>query len=235
MTAGGSGAVMVIGASSGLGRGIAAEFASRGRTVIVAGRDLARSSAVAAELDGDVSGLEVDLCRPELIAGQLAGVERIDHLVLTPVHRDPNTVRDFDVASATLCATMKLVGYTAVVNALLPALHDGSSILLFGGISKDRPYPGSTMVTGANGAVSALVTTMAVELAPVRVNGLHPGVVSDTPAWATSEAFLADVGRRTPINRPVTTAEVVHAAVFLLENGAANAVNLPLDGGFAAA
>ena len=55
--------------------------------------------------------------------------------------------------------------------------------MLFGGLAKERPYPGSTTVTTVNGAVSAMVRTLALELAPVRVNAIHPGVVGDSPAW----------------------------------------------------
>ncbi len=92
--------------------------------------------------------------------------------------------------------------------------------------------PGSTTVTTVNGGVTGLVHTMAVELAPVRVNALHPGVVGDSPYWAAKPAeVLERISARTPLGRLVTTAEIVDAALFLLENGAVNGVNLDVDGG----
>ncbi len=87
-------------------------------------------------------------------------------------------------------ATLKLVGYTEVLHCLCTRMHDDTSVLLFGGLAKDRPYPGSTTVTSVNGAVTTMVRTLATELAPVRVNALHPGVVGDSPAWINATEFL---------------------------------------------
>ena len=148
------------------------------------------------------------------------------------VDRDENTVADYDVASAIRLVTLKLVGYTEVVHTLLPRLNDGASILLFGGLALRRPYAGSTTVSTVNGGVTGLVHTLAVELAPIRVNGIHPGVVGDSPYWAGKQAALEAVGERTPIGRPVSMDEIVDASLFLLENGGVNGVNLDVDGGW---
>ena len=88
-------------------------------------------------------------------------------------------------------------------------------------------------MTTVNGGVTGLVNTLAVELAPVRVNAIHPGIVEDTPAWSGKpEAVLDAVRQRTPLGRLVTTEDIVDAAVFLLENRAVNGVNLEVDGGW---
>jgi NAD(P)-dependent dehydrogenase (short-subunit alcohol dehydrogenase family) len=76
------------------------------------------------------------------------------------------------------------------------------------------------------------VRTFATELAPIRVNALHPGIVGDSPAWVDAAAMLESVKARTPTGRLVTMAEVTDAAVFLLENTAVNGVNLAVDGGW---
>jgi NAD(P)-dependent dehydrogenase (short-subunit alcohol dehydrogenase family) len=124
------------------------------------------------------------------------------------------------------------VGYTEVLHCLHPAMHDETSVLLFGGLAKDRPYPGSTTVTAVNGAVTTMVRTFAVELAPVRVNALHPGIVGDSPMWQDAAEMLANVKTRTPTGRLITMDEVTDAALFLLENRAVNGVNLAVDGGW---
>ena len=111
-------------------------------------------------------------------------------------------------------------------------LHDDSSILLFGGMAKDRPYPGSTTVTAVNGAVTTMVRTFALELAPIRVNALHPGIVADSPFWEGKETELAEVLKRTPTRRLTTMSDTAEAAVFLLENKSVNGVNLTVDGGW---
>ncbi len=118
--------------------------------------------------------------------------------MLSAIQRDLNSVRDYDIDKAINLVTLKLVGYTEVVHALLPGLTQDASIVLFGGLAKERPYPGSTTVTSINGAVSTMVRTMALELAPIRVNAIHPGIIGDSPAWAgKQEALTAPLpGRR---------------------------------------
>ncbi len=139
----------------------------------------------------------------------------------------------YDVARALRLVTLKLVGYTEVIHALLPRLTENASIVIFGGLALRRPYPGSTTVSTVNGGVTGLVHTLAVELAPIRVNALHPGIVGDSPYWAGKPpAALEAVRARTPLGRLATMDEIVDAAIFLLENGAVNGVNLDVDGGW---
>lgn len=107
---------------------------------------------------------------------------------------------------------------------------DESSVLLFGGRAKDRPYPGSTTVTTVNGGVSSMIRTPAIELAPVRFNAIHPGIVGDSPFWKDSP--LDAVVKRTPTGRLTTMADVLEATVLLLENRAMNGTNLYIDGGW---
>jgi NAD(P)-dependent dehydrogenase (short-subunit alcohol dehydrogenase family) len=153
--------------------------------------------------------------------------------VIAAIERDENTVRDYDVESALRLVTLKLVGYTEVVHALAPRLAADASIVLFGGLAKERPYPGSTTVTTVNGAVSSLVRTLALELAPVRVNAIHPGVVGDSPAWSGKPAtVLENLVSRTPCGRLATMDDIAHAVLFLLDNPAVNGVNLDVDGGW---
>jgi NAD(P)-dependent dehydrogenase (short-subunit alcohol dehydrogenase family) len=146
------------------------------------------------------------------------------------MERDQNSVRDFDIDRALGLVTAKLVSYTELVHVLLGRLDDHSAILLFGGMAKERPYPGSTTVTTVNGGVVGLVRAMATELAPIRVNAIHPGIVADTPFWEGKP--LDHVLARTPTGRFVTTPDIVDAARFLLENRAVNAVDLRVDGGW---
>jgi NAD(P)-dependent dehydrogenase (short-subunit alcohol dehydrogenase family) len=129
--------------------------------------------------------------------------------------------------------TLKLVGYAEAVRALLPAMNDESSIVLFGGSAKDRPYPGSTTVTTANGGIESLVRTLAVELAPIRVNAVHPSPVGDNPFWQDKPAaVLEGLRSRTPMGRLVATEDVVGGVAFLLENRGVNGTNLDINGGF---
>jgi NAD(P)-dependent dehydrogenase (short-subunit alcohol dehydrogenase family) len=224
---------LIVGGTSGIGRCVSEHLAARGESVVITGRDADRAAAIAAEIGENVRGLALDLGRPEEIESALAGVEEVDELVIAAIERDENTVRDYNVASATKLATLKLVGYTEVVHVLAPRLANDASIVLFGGLAKERPYPGSTTVTTVNGAISSMVRTLALELKPIRVNAIHPGVVGDSPAWSGKPAEVLDtLVSRTPCGRLACMDDVAHAVLFLLDNQSVNGVNLDLDGGW---
>ena len=229
-----AGAVLVVGGTSGIGLRLAETYAARGREVLITGRSSERCQEVARGIGtGEVRSCALDLAEPELLADALSSVGSVSRLVLAAIERDQNTVADYDIARATRLVTLKLVGYTEVVHALLDRFTDDASILLFGGQALRRPYPGSTTITTVNGGVEGLVRTLAVQLAPIRTNAIHPGVVGDSPEWAGKpEAVLDAIRARTPIGRLVTMDEIVDASIFLLENGAVNGVNLEADGGW---
>jgi NAD(P)-dependent dehydrogenase (short-subunit alcohol dehydrogenase family) len=229
----GRGSVVVVGGTQGLGRELAKSYADDGRDVIVTGRDQARADAAASEIGGSARGIGFDLAEPHSIAERLANVGDVESLVLAAIERDVNKVREYDIDGALRLVTLKLVGYTEVVHALIPRLGDDSAILVFGGLARDRPYPGSTTVTTVNGGVTSLVRTLVIELAPIRVNALHPAIVGDSPQWIDMPPERREaLVQRTPIGRLVTMAEVVGASRFLLENQAINGINLAVDGGW---
>jgi len=222
--------VLIVGGTGGLGRELAAHYVDKGREVIITGRDADRAQSIAAELGGKASALGCDLAQPETIESALESVGQVDKLVLSAIARDENPVRQYDIASAVNLSTMKLVGYTETIHTLIPRLSDESSVVLFGGRAKDRPYPGSTTVTAVNGAIATMITTFAVELAPIRFNAIHPGIVGDSPYWENKP--LDAVVARTPTKRLATMEDVVDATVFLLENRSVNGINLYVDSGW---
>ena len=228
-----TGTVVIVGGTQGQGRELAQSYADDGRDVVVTGRDQARAQAAADEIGGSTRGIGFDLAEPHAIADHLAEVGDVDHLVLAAIERDVNNVHEYDIDAALRLVTLKLVGYTEAIHALTPRLGDESSILIFGGLARDRPYPGSTTVTTVNGGVTSLVNTLVTELAPTRINAVHPAIVGDSPQWVDMPAKRRQaLVERTPTGRLVTMAEVVNASRFLLENGAMNGVNLRVDGGW---
>lgn len=220
---------VIVGGSGGLGRVIAQRCADRGNQVVITSRSSARADLIAAEIGGATRGLAIDLSRPETIADALADVSEVDHLVITAIEQGANSLGAFDIARAIRSVTIKLVGYAETVRVLRPHFVSGASVVLFGGLAKERPYPGSTIVTAFNGGVSGLVKSLALEIAPHRVNALHPGVVGDSPKWSAvvNHPHVA----RTPIGRLVTMDEVADATEFLLRNAGVNALDLFVDGG----
>ena len=228
-----NGCVVVVGGTSGLGLEVARHYADRGREVVLSGRDADRAEAVAAKLGGRARGIGLDLAEPGELADRLAGVQGVDHLVLAAIERDENRVHSFDLEGATRLVTLKLVGYTEVVHVLAPRMDPDGSVVLFGGRAKDRPYPGSTMVSTVNGGVTGLVHSLAVELAPIRCNAIHPGIIGDSPYWsAKGEPVLERYRSETPSRQLATMEDVVGAVVFLLENRSVTGVNLYVDAGW---
>jgi len=224
------GSVLIVGGTGGIGREIARHYRERGSDVIITGRDGTRAEEIASEIGPGVRGIGFDLAEPPTIGQVLADVGPVSRLVLSAIARDNNPIKDYTIEGAIYLTTMKLVGYTETVHALLDRFTDEASVVLFGGRAKDRPYPGSTTVTTVNGGVSSLIRTLAIELAPTRFNAIHPGIVGDSPYWEDKplDAVLA----RTPTGKLTTMADVVDATAFLLENPAVNGVNLYVDGGW---
>ena len=228
-----AGSVVIIGGTAALGRDLAIHYARAGRDVVVTSRDAGRADKVAADVGGSTRGLPLDLTRPEEIAGALSGVGPVDRLALVAIERDENTVAGYDHAQAMRLVMLKLVGYTEVIHALTDRLSADASVLIFGGMARLRPYPGSTTVTTINAGVIGLVRTLSVELAPRRVNSIHPGQVGDSPYWADKPpTVLNNLRAATLTGRLASMADVTGAAVFLLENPSVNGVDLTVDGGF---
>lgn len=224
------GCVVVIGGNRGIGREIAKHYADAGAEVVLTSTDAARAEEAAREIGGRARGLELDLTKAEEIGSALASVGPVKHLAVVAIDRDDNRVAEYSIERARRLITLKLIGYTEVVHALLGRLGPESSIVMFGGLAKDRPYPGSTTVSTVNGGVSGMVRTLVWELAPIRVNALHPGIVGDSPFWKGKS--LDHIVARTPTKRLTQMADIVDAVRFLLENPAVNGLDLRVDGGW---
>ncbi len=224
--------VVVVGGTRAIGQEIARHYASTGVPVVLTGQDPANVAAAVTGVGGRTTGITFDLAQPTSIAAALADVGPVRRLVLAAIDRDQNTVADYDIARAIRLVTLKLVGYTEVVHTLRSRLTDDASIVLFGGMAKERPYPGSTTVTTVNGGVVGLTRSLVEELKPLRVNSIHPGVVGDSPYWSEKPAAIAKYTGETPTGRLATMDEIAGAVVFLLENTAVNGVELIVDGGW---
>jgi len=232
VTVSSDGAVVVVGGTRAIGLEIVKHYAAQDREVVLTGRHPEHVDAALGEAGDGVRGAVFDLAEPHGIAAALADVGPVRHLVLAAIDRDANNVREYDIDGAIRLATLKLVGYTEVVHTLVDRFDDDTSIVLFGGMAKERPYPGSTTVSTVNGGVVGLTRTLVEELKPIRVNSLHPGIVGDSPYWAAKPAAVESYRSQTPTGRLSTMADIVGATVFLLENRGVNGVDLIVDNGW---
>ena len=224
--------LLIAGGTHGIGTEIARHYAERGWSVVLTGRDASHAKLAAAEVDGDTRGIALDLSEPEQVADALADVGPVDHLVLAAIARDTNTLDNYNIASARYLVTMKLLGYTAVMSAMRDRLVEDGSIVLFGGRAKDRPYPGGMTVGTVNAGITGLMHALVVQLAPRRVNAIHPGIVANSPYWSQDPEFPERVRQATPTGRSVTVEDVVDGVDFLIRNRSVNGIDLYIDGGW---
>jgi NAD(P)-dependent dehydrogenase (short-subunit alcohol dehydrogenase family) len=226
------GSIVVVGGTRGIGFEIVRHYVDSGHDVVLTGQSDEYVKAAVEALDGRARGVTFDLAEPTTAAPALADVGPVRHLVLAAIDRDSNSVKDYDIGRALHLVTLKLVGYTEVVHTLMDRFDATTSLVLFGGMAKERPYPGSTTISTVNGGVVGLTRSLVEELAPIRVNAIHPGVVGDSPYWIEKTAARERYTSETPTGRLASMADIVDAVVFLLENDAVNGVDLIVDGGW---
>jgi len=227
--------ILIVGGSQAIGLELAKDLVAGGDTVYLTSRDQAKADAVAASIGPKAHGIAVDITEPETIAGALKDLPKLDGVVIAAVDRDANTVRDYSIERAKKLVVLKLVGYTEIIHTLLDRLEPSvdTSIVLFGGRAKDLPYPGSMTVSSINGGVVGMVNTLALELAPIRVNAIHPGIIGDSPFWMDKpEGVLEGWEQHTPGGKLATMADVVGAARFLLDNRGMSGQQIYVDRGY---
>jgi NAD(P)-dependent dehydrogenase (short-subunit alcohol dehydrogenase family) len=162
---------------------------SEGARVVVAGRD---SEALAAGYDGeDISAETVDVTDDESISAFAARVGPVDHLVSTVSARARGKLADLDRVKLQLSFDTKVIGPAMLAKHFAPQINEGGSIVLFSGVNAFKVNVGYLSVAITNGAVDFLTRSLAVELAPIRVNAISPGVI-DTGAWDS----LGEDGKR---------------------------------------
>ena len=226
------GCTLVVGGTAGIGEALARHYAGTGRERVLTGRGLHRAQEVAAKIGGSARGIALDLAEPKTIRDALSSVGPVRYLAIVAIERDDNTIRAFDIDRALRLVTLKLVGFAEVVHVLLDRLAPDSSIVLFGGQAKDRPYPGSTTVSTVNGGIAGLARTLAWELAPIRVNAIHPGITGDSPYWhGKPPAILEGHLSKTITKRLATMDDIVDGTRFLLENPSVDGLDLVVDNG----
>ena len=226
--------VLVVGGGSGIGRALAGEVVRRGARVVVAGRDAARLDAVAVELGDRARTRPVDLADESSIARLAADVAELDHLVSTANAPANGPVTSLDAAAVQQAFAAKVTGPLLLAKHLAPRFRAGGSILLFSGVVAWRPAPERAVMATTNGAVSSLAQALAVELAPLRVNAVSPGIV-DSGVWdgmgERKEAFLAGVAERNPARRVGTVQDLVEASLLAMTNDFLTGTTLHVDGG----
>ena len=230
--------IIILGGSAGIGFAVASAVARDGARVILASSNQARLDAAVARIPG-AEGHAVDLTSPtatRALFARLGSVGPIDHLVFTAGEELLlGKLADLDLAQARKAFELRYWGALAAIQAALPHLAPHSSIVLTGGAAGARPYPGFVIGSSVCGAMEAVTRTLAVELAPIRVNIVVPGYV-DTELWSNvpSDAkaqMFREAAARLPVGHVGKPAELAEHYLGFLRGSYVTGQALIVDGG----
>ncbi|MEU6508871.1 SDR family oxidoreductase [Streptomyces sp. NPDC046942] len=228
--------VVVMGGSSGIGEATAAAFAADGAEVIVTGRDQDRLDAAADRIDGKVSACRLDATDRAALDTFFAGSGPVDHLVLAlSGSKGGGPFAELDLTELAAGFDGKFWPHVQALQAALPALRRDGSVTLVTAASARAALPGTAGLAAINGALESLVPPLAVELAPLRINAVSPGVI-DTPWWdavpAEQRRSLFDgFAAITPVGRVGRPEDIARAVHLLATNGFLTGVVLEATGG----
>jgi NAD(P)-dependent dehydrogenase (short-subunit alcohol dehydrogenase family) len=227
--------VVLIGGSAGIGLETARRARSEGADVILTGRDPGRLQAAAAEV-GARQTAAFDATDPAALDGFFAGLqETIDHVMVTGPGPYYAPLADLDRERAHRDFDAHLWLAVAVAQHAVGRVRPGGTLLFMGGTGGRRPGVGMSLISAGTAAMPALIASLAVEVAPVRVNLIAAGFV-DTPLSASLLGDQIEDRRnqlRTtlPIGRVVGPADVAALAVHIMSNTALTGATYDIDGG----
>ncbi|OBI84750.1 SDR family oxidoreductase [Mycobacterium sp. 1245805.9] len=227
--------VLIIGGTSGIGLAVAAAVAERGATPVVASRRTSSVERALGSLPAGAVGATVDLAAPASIEQLAERIGPVNHLVYTagePLEMVPLAELKPEVVVGFY--QTRFVGACSAVRVVGPLLPAGGSITLTSGSAADQPEFGALPVSLC-GAMNALTAALAVELAPVRVNAVAPGMVR-SPLWDNMggedrDALFATAAERIPLSRIAEADEVARAYLYCIEQTYSTGAVIKVDGG----
>ncbi|WP_069387180.1 SDR family oxidoreductase [Cellulosimicrobium cellulans] len=226
--------VLMVGGTSGIGRRIASDAVVAGARVVLTSRRPRAAEEVAADLGDGATPAVLDLADESSVADLAARLGTVDHVVSVAADHANGPLAQLVPSEVTGAFQAKVIGPILLAKHVAPRMPPGGALVLFSGYASARPAPGLTVMATTNGAVDALVPALAVEVAPVRVVAVSPGVV-DSGSWdglgPDKAPFFARTAAGNPARRVGTPADVSDAVLFALRNPFLTATTLHVDGG----
>jgi NAD(P)-dependent dehydrogenase (short-subunit alcohol dehydrogenase family) len=227
--------VVILGGSSGIGLATARAAAAEGAQVTITGRSIERLESARNELGGNVRTVALDVQDEAGMRALFEGINHVDHVFITAgeIVFDPKLKGD--VATVRPALDTRFWGAVNAAKFATPKMGAGGSITFMSGTAAIRPLPGAAVGTASCAAVEGLARALAVELKPIRVNVIQPGLV-DTPfldlfGKDRRAALLEEYSKRILVGRPGTAEEIADAVLFLMKNGFVTGITLTVDGG----
>jgi len=228
--------IAVLGGSSGIGLAVAQQVVARGAQAIIASSNADRVKQAVATLDGKAEGHTLDLSNERDIQNVFQKIGDFDHLVFTAGDTlQLNELAATDLSKARHAFELRYWAALAAVKYASPGIRKEGSIVLTTGVAGRRPHKGWTVAASICGTIEALTRALAVELAPIRVNAVCPGVVR-TNLWKNMqeqdrEAMYANVGNHLLVGRVGEACEIARAYLFLMQEGYSTGQTVVVDGG----
>lgn len=228
--------VVIVGGSSGIGLAVAQEAASLGAEVVIVSSNAARVQEAIKSLGGEVQGQAVDVSDEKAVESFFTKLGAFDHLVFTAGDTlQLHELADTDLKQARRAFELRYWSALAAVKYGSRQIRKGGSIVLTTGVAGRRPHKGWTIAASVCGTIEALTRALAVELAPIRVNAVSPGVVR-TNLWQSMssserEQLFESVGKRLPVGRIGEAHDIAQAYLFLMQEGFATGQIVVVDGG----
>jgi NAD(P)-dependent dehydrogenase (short-subunit alcohol dehydrogenase family) len=228
--------VVVLGGSSGIGLAVAQQVVAQGASVVIASSNEDRVKQTVAMLDGKAEGYTLDLFNERDIQSFFQKIGDFDHLVFTAGDTlQLNVLAATNLTKARHAFELRYWSVLAAVKYASTHIREGGSIALTTGIAGERPHKGWTLAASVCGAIVSLTRALAVELAPIRVNAVSPGVVRTT-LWKNMqekerEGMFESVGKTLLVGRVGEACEIARAYLFLMQEGYSTGQIVVVDGG----
>jgi NAD(P)-dependent dehydrogenase (short-subunit alcohol dehydrogenase family) len=223
--------VVVVGGSSGIGLATAELAKSEGADVVIASRNADRLKAVADKLGA--TAIPTDVTSDQSVIDLFRKCGPVDHVVVTAAQLRSGPFKSVSMEDVRATMESKFWGAWRVARAA--EIRPGGSLTLVSGFLSIRPRPAAAIVGAANGALESLARSLALELAPVRVNCVSPGII-DTPIRASMpEAarrdMLAKAAAALPVGRVGVGEDIARQILTFMTIGFATGSIVYLDGG----
>jgi NAD(P)-dependent dehydrogenase (short-subunit alcohol dehydrogenase family) len=228
--------VVIVGGSSGIGLAVAEQAASQGADVVIVSSDAERVQQAVRSIGEKAEGQTLDVLDEPAVESFFAKLGAFDHLVFTAGDSlQLRPLSDTDLKQARRAFELRVWSALAAVKYGSPQIRKGGSIALTTGTAGRRPQSGWVIAASVCGTVEALVRALAIELAPVRVNAVCPGVVR-TNLWQNMNASERDqlfesIGKRLPVGRVGEAHDIAQAFLFLMREEFITGQTIVVDGG----
>jgi NAD(P)-dependent dehydrogenase (short-subunit alcohol dehydrogenase family) len=228
--------VVIVGGSSGIGLAVAEKAALQGAEVVIVSSNAERVQEAVKSLRGEAQGQAVDVSDEKTVESFFTNIGAFDHLVFTAGDSlQLHELADTDLKQARRAFELRYWSALAAVKYGSPHIRKGGSIVLTTGVAGRRPHKGWVIAASVCGTIEALTRALAIELAPIRVNAVSPGVVR-TDLWRNMseterEHLYESVGSSLPVGRVGEAEDVAQAYLFLMQEGFSTGQTVVVDGG----